>query len=57
MKCIKCDYPLSEVVQTIHNTANDLIKRRRECIKCGQRFTTAEKIKTDDLRRSLQGDK
>lgn len=57
MKCVKCDYPLTEVVETNHNTSNDLIRRRRSCSKCGHRFTTAEKIKTDDLRRSFQGDK
>lgn len=41
MQCTKCRYPDSRVVDTKHEQ-NDLIKRRRECIKCGNRFNTVE---------------
>ena len=54
MKCIKCEYPDTQIVRTHTNTANDLIRRRRECVRCGHRFSTSEKIKLDDLRRSFK---
>ncbi len=41
MQCTKCRYPDSRVVDTKHED-NLLIKRRRECIKCGHRFNTVE---------------
>lgn len=42
MECKTCGYPDSKVVET--NKSDDLkqIYRRRECIKCGVRFTTQE---------------
>lgn len=44
MQCTKCRYSDSRVVDTKHDT-DDLIKRRRECIKCGHRFNTIESAK------------
>jgi len=44
MQCTKCKYPDSHVVDTKYEK-DDIIKRRRECIKCGQRFNTIESIK------------
>ncbi len=44
MQCTHCKYPDSSVVYTRHDGDN-LIRRRRECNKCGMRFTTQEKLK------------
>ena len=43
MKCIYCGYSESKVVDSrpLNDGAN--IRRRRECLKCGQRFTTYER--------------
>lgn len=45
MQCIKCKYPDSRVVSTDHNDRKNLIQRRRECLRCGSRFTTHEKMR------------
>jgi transcriptional repressor NrdR len=45
MQCTGCKYPDSHVVYTRHDELRDEIERRRECLKCGKRFTTREKIK------------
>lgn len=42
MKCLSCDYPDSHVVSSEKNEIRNFIKRRRECIRCGVRFTTTE---------------
>jgi transcriptional repressor NrdR len=42
MQCMSCRYPYSRVVETRRNENKNLIMRRRECIKCGERFTTQE---------------
>jgi transcriptional repressor NrdR len=44
MKCPFCSYAESKVTDS--RTASDMnaIKRRRECLKCGNRFTTFETI-------------
>lgn len=42
MICKKCNYPNTIVVDTVH-TNDDIIKRRRECVKCGVRFNTYER--------------
>ena len=44
MECKNCNYPQSTVVKTRHDDAGDSILRRRECPRCGMRFTTSEKI-------------
>lgn len=42
MQCKYCDYPESRVVETNKDNNANQIYRRRECIKCGARFTTQE---------------
>ena len=42
MQCKSCHYPDSRVVETNKDNHSDYIYRRRECIKCGSRFTTQE---------------
>lgn len=44
MKCPYCGDPESKVVDSRPSEENDNIRRRRECLKCGKRFTTFEKI-------------
>lgn len=44
MKCPFCDYYESKVVDSRPTDEGQAIRRRRECIKCGRRFTTYEKI-------------
>lgn len=42
MKCIYCGYEDSKVIDSRENEDFSSIKRRRECLKCGKRFTTFE---------------
>ncbi len=44
MKCPYCDYLDSKVVDSRPTDEGQAIRRRRECIKCGKRFTTYEKF-------------
>lgn len=44
MKCPYCGYSESKVVDSRHTDEEAAIRRRRECEKCGKRFTTYEKI-------------
>jgi transcriptional repressor NrdR len=45
MQCGKCKYNHTRVVSTDHNDVRNLIQRRRECLRCGKRFTTHEKLR------------
>jgi len=45
MLCTGCKYPHSEVVYTRHDGIMNLKTRRRECLRCGLRFTTHEQLK------------
>lgn len=42
MNCSKCNHKKSKVLES--RKADDSIRRRRECLKCGFRFTTQESI-------------
>jgi transcriptional repressor NrdR len=44
MKCPYCEYQESKVVDSRPTDEGQAIRRRRECISCGKRFTTYEKI-------------
>ena len=44
MKCLYCDCTESKVVDSRSAEDNRTIRRRRECISCGRRFTTYETI-------------
>ena len=46
MKCIYCDFPESKVVDSRPVDDGTSIRRRRECLKCGKRFTTYEKVES-----------
>lgn len=45
MLCKSCNYPDSRVVETTKDDRTNQIVRRRECIKCGVRYTTQENVR------------
>ena len=49
MKCPYCSFEESKVVDSRSADDGERIRRRRECLKCGKRFTTYEKIETIPL--------
>ena len=44
MKCPFCSFLEDKVVDSREGRVGDVIRRRRECLKCGKRFTTYERI-------------
>ena len=44
MKCPFCGHPESKVIDSRPADENASIRRRRECLACGQRFTTYETV-------------
>ena len=44
MKCIYCEHPESKVIDSRPTDEGTVIRRRRECLACGKRFTTYEKV-------------
>ena len=46
MKCIFCGNTESKVLDSRNSDENNSIRRRRECLGCGKRFTTYETIET-----------
>lgn len=64
MKCVFCGETESKVIDSRSVDDNTTIKRRRECLSCGKRFTTYEKIespvvvvKKDGTRQQFDKDK
>ncbi len=65
MRCPYCLNPKTKVVDKRDIPELNAIRRRRECLKCGKRFTTYERvesvkltiIKKDDSRESFDRDK
>ncbi|RXK18214.1 transcriptional regulator NrdR [Macrococcus sp. DPC7161] len=49
MKCPKCGYNQSKVIDSRHADDMTAIRRRRECEKCNTRFTTFERIELQPL--------
>lgn len=47
MRCPYCDFAETRVTDS--RDAEDGIRRRRECLSCGQRFTTFERIQSSTL--------
>lgn len=45
MKCPFCESTSSSVLESRTVEEGNAIRRRRECAKCGKRFTTFEKVK------------
>ena len=65
MRCPVCQRSDSKVVDSRETTDGDAIRRRRECLECGRRFTTYERVdvvmpmivKKDDRREPWDRDK
>ncbi|HBH12169.1 MAG: Ribonucleotide reductase transcriptional regulator NrdR [Clostridiales bacterium 38_11] len=49
MKCPYCEFEETKVIDTRPTDEGHTIRRRRECINCGKRFTTYEKIENIQL--------
>ncbi len=44
MNCPFCGYREDKVIDSRESREGDVIRRRRECLQCGRRFTTYERI-------------
>jgi transcriptional repressor NrdR len=49
MRCPSCGHEEDRVVDSRATKENSAVRRRRECLKCGQRFTTYEYIEHTPL--------
>lgn len=49
MRCQYCGYLDSKVIDSRPTEEGTSIRRRRECLRCGRRFTTYEKIETSPI--------
>ena len=49
MRCPKCSSADDKVVDSRSVNDGRMIRRRRECLKCGHRFTTTEVLLREDL--------
>lgn len=49
MKCIYCGFEESKVLDSRSTDETNSIRRRRECLHCGRRFTTYETIETTPI--------
>lgn len=46
VKCMYCGYTESKVIDSRPTDEGERIRRRRECLQCGRRFTTYEVVET-----------
>lgn len=44
MKCPFCSHPEDKVIDSRTSKDGDAIRRRRECLACGKRFTSYERV-------------
>jgi transcriptional repressor NrdR len=49
MKCPQCNSFNDKVIDTRHSKDGTVIRRRRECLDCGFRFTTYERIEEENI--------
>jgi transcriptional repressor NrdR len=49
MRCPFCRAPDSRVIDSRELSGGDSIRRRRECVVCGRRFTTYERVESVSL--------
>ena len=49
MKCMYCGFMESKVVDSRSSDEGNSIRRRRECLNCGRRFTTYETVETTPI--------
>jgi transcriptional repressor NrdR len=50
MRCLKCQSVEDKVIDSRMSKDGDLIRRRRECLHCGHRFTTYEQLEQTEMR-------
>jgi transcriptional repressor NrdR len=50
MRCPRCAFLEDKVIDSRTAKSGDVIRRRRECVKCGHRFTTYEEVVKPRLR-------
>ncbi len=49
MKCTQCQSEDIKVIESRDVAEGEAIRRRRECVSCGQRFTTYERLERPQL--------
>jgi transcriptional repressor NrdR len=49
VRCPFCRAPDSRVIDSRELSGGDMIRRRRECVNCGRRFTTYERVEGASL--------
>lgn len=49
MKCPHCSNQDSKVIESRDASESGAIRRRRECLKCGHRYTTYERVERPNL--------
>jgi transcriptional repressor NrdR len=49
MRCTKCGWQEDKVIDSRTSKEGSTIRRRRECLACGHRFTTYEQIEHEGL--------
>ena len=49
MKCPYCNNEETQVIDTRETENLEATRRRRECLKCGKRFTTYERVEEADI--------
>src|SRR3989338_1378245 len=49
MKCRYCNNPETQVTDTRETESLETTRRRRECLKCGKRFTTYERVEEAEI--------
>ena len=49
MKCMDCGHLDSKVIDSRQSEDGTSIRRRRECVSCGKRFTTYENVETTPI--------
>lgn len=49
MKCPFCGHPDNKVIDKRDSDTESVTRRRRECLKCSQRFTTYERLETTQI--------
>lgn len=50
MRCIQCGYVEDKVIDSRMSKDGSCIRRRRECLRCGYRYTTYEQLERTELR-------
>ena len=49
MRCPYCKYEDSKVIDSRSSSEGSVVRRRRECLECGRRFTTKEYLEESPL--------